>query len=215
VAIVTISLAACRSHGDDSASVAPARTAEIAPQATPSSIPSSRPPAQAAPIAKAAESTDATTPAQSVDFDNDFEFGEFDAGVADAAALHSTPMHYAEYVNPRFGFGVDAPTVFRAMEEPINGDGQQWRLGNLAVMTASGMNAIDDEDVICPNSVDVVFRKATKTSCFATGVKDGFIYWQRNVVSRGAIFSLRFQYAAELKAAMDPIVSHVNASWRH
>ena len=148
VAIIALSLAACRSHGDDSASVAPAQTVEIARQTTPSSIPPSRAPAQATPIAKAEESTDAAMLAESVEFDNDFEYGEFDAGAADAAALHSTPMHYAEYVNPRFGFGVDAPTAFRAMEEPINGDGQQWRLGNLAVMSASGMNAIEDEDVI-------------------------------------------------------------------
>jgi hypothetical protein len=64
-----------------------------------------------------------------------------DAGTSDGAPLRAGTAKYAPYANARFGFSVDVPTALRAMPEPMNGDGLQWRLGNMVAITASGMNA--------------------------------------------------------------------------
>jgi hypothetical protein len=149
------------------------------------------------------------------ELEDDFVHEEsFDAGVADRGALARAPIRHTGYGNPRFGFHLEVPTVFRPMREPDNGDGRQWRLGHLVAMTASGMYApSEDYSPECANSPHVTAHQESKFACFATGQLKGFVHWERQVVARGVIFSLRFQYVEELKIAMDPIVAHVNASW--
>jgi hypothetical protein len=106
------------------------------------------------------------------------------------------------------------PAVFEAMPEPVMQNGREWRLGHLAVIEAAALNRVEDEPVFCPSSAHVTARTATKDTCFKTGKANGTIYWQRAVASRGVVFSLSIQYVEALKAAMDPIVARVNASWR-
>jgi hypothetical protein len=60
----------------------------------------------------------------------------------------------------------------------------------------------------------VTARKETKTSCWATGKRNGFIFWERSVFSRGVLYTLRFQYAESLEATAGPLVTHVNRSWK-
>lgn len=158
-----------------------------------------------------------------VDFEDEFTYGSAGeqpsghrARRADPSVL-AGPIRYRSYGNERFDFSLEVPVALEAMEAPENGDGQQWRLGSLLAMTASGSNW-DDEILkvsdVCPSSSHVTWRKQSNSSCIATGKAKGFIYWQRSVVAHGVMFSLRFQYVESLKAKMDPIVAHVNASWR-
>jgi hypothetical protein len=148
-----------------------------------------------------------------IDFEDQFEYGEFDAGVGDATALTKKPG-FDSYTNTRFGFALDVPRALTAMPAPENNDGLQWRLGNLIAMTASGMNWMDIDGVMCASSKHVVAHQESKSACFSTGKRDGYIFWERHVISHEVDFSLRFQYAESLKSAMDPIVRHVNASWQ-
>jgi hypothetical protein len=149
------------------------------------------------------------------DFEDESDYGEYDAGKADPSMLTKKPG-FDSYANPRFGFSLDVPRALAAMPPPDNGDGQQWRLGNSIVMTASGMNWVPEYgNAMCASSKNVVAHQESKSACFSTGKRDGIIYWERHVVAREIDFSLRFQYAESLKSAMDPIVTHVNASWLH
>jgi hypothetical protein len=147
------------------------------------------------------------------DFEDLFHYGDFDAGAGDPALL-STKSAYVTYRNARFDFQVEVPRAFTAMPEPTNGDGLQWRLGNLVAMTASGMHAIPDVPLGCASSSHVTAHKETKDTCWATGVRDGYIFWQRYVVKNDVMYSLHLQYSQSLRAQMDPIVTHVNASWK-
>lgn len=170
-----------------------------------------------------AQADDASAPApETHDFEDMFEYGgsgysrSYDAGSAEPSALTAKPG-YDRYVNPRFGFAVDVPKSLVAMPPPDNGDGQQYRLGGLVVMTASGMHAIEELSIheLCASSPNVSARKETKTSCWATGKRDGTIYWERVVIAHEVIYSLRFQYVESLKTEMDPVVTHVNESWSY
>jgi len=162
----------------------------------------------------AAPATRAVEPAADAgevrDFADQFLYGEIDAGPGDPARLARTA--YVSYWNPRFHFAVDVPTSFTAMPEPTNGDGMQWRLGALAAMTASGTYGLD-VPISCPNSTNVTKHRSGKNTCWATGKKDGFVFWEHTVRKGDIDYSLRFQYAESLKEVMDPIVEHVSASW--
>jgi hypothetical protein len=145
-----------------------------------------------------------------IDFED--QLSEDDAGSADPSTLPSKPK-YARYRNGRFGFSLDVPTAFVADEPPFNGDGQRWRIPGLVAVVSSGFPAIPELGPSCPNSKHVLARSETSTSCWATGKRDGFIFWERSVIAAGVDYSLRFQYVESLKEQMDPIVTHVNKSW--
>ena len=147
------------------------------------------------------------------DFEDQFVYGSHDAGRGDPALLGTKPG-YVPYANARFGFSLDVPRALTAMPEPTNGEGLQWRLGDRSAMTASGMHALDDLPPTCASSRNVTAHTTSANGCWATGKRDGFIFWERVVVAHGTMYSLRMQYAESLKAQMDPVVLHVNASWK-
>lgn len=212
---LSVAMAACRSGctaATDGVTVA-ASDAGGSPSASSSAIQAP------SPAPAVARELDAEHP---VDFEDQFSYcsedpecAGFPKGNADPSALTAGPTRYGRYENGRFGFGLDVPTAFAEMPEPVNGDGQQWRIGKVVAMTASGMNwPFDDELGACPSSRSVIARRTTKTSCFATGKANGFIFWERSEIAHGVLYSVRFQYVDSLKTAMDPVVTHVNASWR-
>jgi hypothetical protein len=182
--------------------------------ATPSAAPLPR---ASAPISSASARA-SSEPGSETDFEDEFEYGSADPsltahGTADPRALDGD-VGYESYGNGRFGFALDVPRAFRAMPEPTNGDGLQWRLGGDAVLTASGMYAMGDSPFVCARSKNVTAHSETKRTCWSTGKRDGFIYWERARLERGVIYLLRFQYRESLKDRMAPIVEHVNASWK-
>jgi hypothetical protein len=190
------------SHENPRPSAAPsAPTARVTPAVTPA-VPSSPP-----------SSPPFALPEPARDFEDQFTYGTIDAGAGDSRLLATRP-EYERYGNPRFGFWLDAPKTLVAMEAPTNGDGQQWRLGKRVAMTASGMYSPYDGAPECASSANVTGHRETKNMCWATGKRGGYIFWERSIVKNGVLFSLRFQYEDSLKEAMDPIVGHVNASWK-
>lgn len=162
----------------------------------------------AGPASSAAEPAPDAGPVH--DFEDQFRYGQIDAGPGDRAGL--VKPAYVSYANPRFQFALDVPATFTPMPEPTNGDGMQWRLGSLVAMTASGMHGLD-LPLSCPNSKNVTKHRSGKNTCWATGKKDGFVFWVHIVRKEDVDYSLRFQYAESVKEAMDPIVEHVSASW--
>jgi hypothetical protein len=162
--------------------------------------------------ASAAPVADVPAPPHVYDFEDERGYGLLDAGAGDPSSL-KTRLGYASYRNGRFGFVLDVPRALDAVEPPTNGDGQQWRLGRFVILTASGISW-PEPGPMCPSSANVVAHTETATTCWATGTRDGYIFWYKAVVAHGVQYSLRFQYKQELKTAMDPIVTHVNASWR-
>jgi hypothetical protein len=199
LALAPLSLVACTK-----ASPAPPDAGDFRDAPTATSTPT---------VAAPATGTAAEPPAVDPnDFEDELAYGGYDAGAGDPSLLTKKPG-YESYDNPRFGFSVDVPKALTAMPEPDNGDGMQWRLGNLVVMTASGMHYEPELGLSCPTSKNVTAHGAKKASCWATGKRDGVIYWHKEVVARQTLFSLRFQYSESLKAQMDAIVTHANASW--
>lgn len=77
------------------------------------------------------------------------------------------------------------------------------------------MNASEDVPLACANSKNVTGHSETKRACWATGMRSGFIYWERQRLDHDVVYSLRFQYRESLKDRMAPIVEHVNASWKN
>lgn len=180
----------------------------------PSAAAPTRPVDASAAAASPSSTSSRTVASPGSDFDDLFAYGAYDAGVGDPAKLTRDAGFHA-YVNARFGFSVDVPNGLTAMPEPDNGDGMQWRLGHLVAMSASGMINVIELRPACARSPNVTAHKETATSCWATGKRDGFIFWERFVVSNEVMYSVRLQYAESLKATMDPIVSRVNASWKY
>ncbi len=203
-------LAACHNRSDQ-----PLVAVDSHPTAAPGPAATGETPNPAGLVPAARPAGTGPAPSAVIDFEDEFAYGgpAADAGVADAGALAASRGRYKRYTNPRFGFHVDVPVPLEPMPEPTNGDGMQWRLGNLVVMTASGMNAIDGVAPTCASSSHVTAHDETATSCFATGKANGFIYWQREKIEDGVLYSLRLQYVEALKETMDPFVVHANASW--
>ncbi len=161
--------------------------------------------------------TSATAGDPAVDFDDLFEYGSADPAMPSGGAVDprvlAGKVAYEPYANGRFAFSLDVPRAFRAMPEPMNGDGLQWRLGRDAAMTASGMYADPEIPLMCARSKNVTAHTQTKRGCWSTGKRGGFIFWQRERLDRQVVYFLEFQYKEGLKDQMAPIVEHVNASW--
>jgi hypothetical protein len=181
--------------------------------------------ASALPVPTESASIPSTPPTASsdhreeIDFEDAFAYGSADPAVAASAALAdpsklASNVTYESYFNDRFGFELDVPRVFRAMPEPTNGDGMQWRMGADVVVTASGMNMSGEDALACANSKNVTAHTEAKRACWSTGKRSGFIYWQRERLEHDVLYSLRFQYRESFKDRMAPIVLHMNASWK-
>jgi hypothetical protein len=168
-------------------------------------VPEPPPSASVAPVASAA--------AFESELEDQFLGANFDAGASDPARLTARPG-YDAYANGRYGYTVDVPLAFVAMPDPMNmnKDGRQWRLGHLAAMSVSGTR--DNLVLKCPHSPDVTTHKETESSCFSTGKRDATTFWEREVITRNALYTLRIQYLDSVKASMEPIVTHINASWQ-
>jgi hypothetical protein len=149
-----------------------------------------------------------------VDFEDQFSYGLVDAGDGDATRLTGV-AGVDRYENPRFGFRLDVPRALTAMPPPENGDGMQWRLGRLVAMTASGMwNGPDHAPPTCAASPNVMGSSRSAASCWATGRRDGYVFWEKSVVKGDVLYSLRFQYVDAVKEAMDSVVAGVTKSWK-
>lgn len=159
--------------------------------------------------AAAPASSDATPSPDVIDFEDQLAG---DASGPDASTVSAKP-NFVRYKNGRFGFSLDVPAPFAADAPPANGDGQRWRIPRLVAVAASGMQAIPEMGPSCANSKHVLAHAENATSCWATGKRDGFIFWERYVVAGGTAYSLRFQYVEALKEKMDPIVTRMNKSW--
>lgn len=224
--ICLLALAGCRRHEQESGRASAAPSAKLSP--TTSVVAS-----VAAPARNTARAAAAPKPARAIarpaapraagveaahDFEDQFDYGSsdgpIDAGLVDPADLAAS-KGFEPYFNERFGFSLEAPKGLVAMPAPENGDGLQWRLGDRVAMTASGMNASPGLAMreYCATSSNVIAHKETANSCWATGTRKGFIFWERNVVVHDVAYSLRFQYAEALKLAMDSVIAHVNRSW--
>ena len=110
-------------------------------------------------------------------------------------------------------YSVDVPRALEKTEDFEDGDGAQWQLGSLVAMRASAMNAPTDFAITCARSANVVAHRETPNMCWASGKRDGYVFWQRTDRTSFGVASLELEYVESLKTAMDPIVTHVNASW--
>jgi hypothetical protein len=195
--VCVLAFCACRSQSTPDAGSSAASASASSAEPEPSSAPSST----------------SFIPVES-DFEDQFLLGKFDAGPSDPMRL-TTKAGYDAYANGRYGYTVDVPRSFEPMPDPTNADGRHWRLGRLAAMTVSGKHASADASVQCPHSPDVTGHGETSVVCWATGKHDGWIFWERMALARGTLYVLQIQYVETLKASMDPVAAHVNASWQY
>lgn len=140
------------------------------------------------------------------------------SSASEAGAPGLPPLAYGRYGNPRFAFWVDVPTFLKASPPPTNGDGQEWTWGARATMTASGMNdAGMTMQELCAGDAKkkgATAHTITATTCWVTGKDAGKVFWERIQLVHDVFYSLRFEYDEPLKDAFDPVVAHVNASWK-
>jgi hypothetical protein len=61
----------------------------------------------------------------------------------------------------------------------------------------------------------VTTKVMNPTMCWISGEDAGKIYWEKTVLANDVFYSLRFEYDETLKDGFDPLVTHVNASWKH
>jgi hypothetical protein len=177
---------------------------------------SSSPTASASEAGASASSTPPSSPAQSANqIATSADVPTSQPPVDDVPALT-----YRPYANARFGFVVDVPTFFRPSRPPTNGDGQEWTWGAHATMTASGMNnaaSLTTQD-LCKDDFakrhGATAKSITATTCFVSGRDAGKIYWEKTRLAGDVIHSLRFAYDESLKQPFDPLLTHVDASWK-
>ncbi len=138
---------------------------------------------------------------------------------ADAAAPPATvPAHVTYTTVHADGFRVDVPTFFEESSTPHDGS---WTWAWESATLGANIDPIDPgatPATMCADKVksfghDLVSSQATKAGCFATGMSGTSILWVREQYRCGQKFSIGFDYDETLKAAFDPIVSHVSASW--
>ncbi|MFO0670163.1 MAG: hypothetical protein U0235_11130 [Polyangiaceae bacterium] len=136
-----------------------------------------------------------------------------------AKASLPSPIAYDRYVNPRFGFGVDVPTFLHAEEPPTNGDGRTFTFGDALELRAWGMYGVEPLDEAWKR--DATQRGVTYKSIQGDGYvvsgtapTDGGsrVFYKRTVVAGDVVMAVELEYAASLKAEMDPVVARVAGS---
>jgi hypothetical protein len=135
------------------------------------------------------------------------------------AAGDVPPLTYRPYTNTRYGFFVDAPTFFKPSPPPTNGDGQEWTWGGRSTMTASAIHNPGSMTMqeMCKEDLErkgTTMKSVSATTCLVSGKDAGKVYWQRTLLSGDVFYSLRLVYDERLKEDFDPLVTHVNASWK-
>jgi hypothetical protein len=132
----------------------------------------------------------------------------------------TAPIHYRPYANGRFAFSVEYPDLFAADPPPENGDGLSWRWGDRAKMSAWGMNnvaggsASEVCDETATEKAGLMGKQFSNDTCFVTGKTSGKIYWEKVKIGPDTLRGLTLEYDEDLKTFFDPIVEHVNATFR-
>jgi hypothetical protein len=129
-----------------------------------------------------------------------------------------TPVTYRHYSGP--AGDVDYPTFFRRSCNPSEGaTGWRWARRASLLAWAHPIERGDGPTSGCHLSLDgdagaVIHREVTKDGCFATALEGTQVHWARERYACGMGSGLEFEYDVALKSAFDPIVTHVNRSWR-
>ncbi len=135
-----------------------------------------------------------------------------------ASSIVPPTVSYAAYTNPRFFFGVEYPTFLTREPPPANGDGQIFKKGEHVTLTVSGIanalhETLDAQFGDASKSAGVTYKKKQSDGYVVSGTEGGKIFYERVLYSKDVIKTLRLEYDAALKSAMDPIVTRVASSF--
>ena len=132
---------------------------------------------------------------------------------------------WATYANPRFGTMADYPADLFTVRDPPpeNGDGQSFRTADgraqLSIYGTRNAEADTPQSYVKKN-VDpqgASYKRVTKRFYIVSGIREGSIFYDRcnfPPVPEGVIDCFSLTYAAQEKAAWDPIVTRLSNSLR-
>jgi hypothetical protein len=137
------------------------------------------------------------------------------AGALSAAALPAN-VTYSTYKNPRYGYTVDAASIFTT-QEPVQGDaGRLWSWGSRAQMSIVSVDgkgrSVTDWFADSKQEAGYISGSLTGSSFFTTGKANGKNFWQKTLLQGGRLYSVRLECDEGDKAFFDPIALHVGES---
>ena len=141
--------------------------------------------------------------------------------VAFLVLVLAPPVTYVPFANARYNFSVDRPTFLTPQRPPDNGDGQEFRAGEIVMRAYGEMNT----DGSTAESVLKSFLKIAKDGKVSLGVatngwyalsysKDGIVHYDKSFVGRDTMRTIEFEYPIAQQARMGPVVTHVVRSFR-
>jgi hypothetical protein len=136
-------------------------------------------------------------------------------------SAHATSL--ATYANARFGYSVSYPADLLIPErEADNGDGRKFhaRRGTAKMSVWGSYNALDQtpEGIIHDYARDCSAGKPTfKTAkphlaAFSCTTTTGGVIYQKTLIRRDVLTSVRFEYPSAERAVWDPVVQRVSSS---
>lgn len=130
---------------------------------------------------------------------------------------------YGCYTNNRYGYVVAWPKQYLTGQgESDSGDGQIFSSpdGQARLACWAYFNDVLGESIsqayaqaIQEAGAQVSYKHLGKDFFVISGVRDGMIYYRKTLLTHGVQASFELSYAAQLKAAFDPIVKDVARSF--
>jgi hypothetical protein len=124
---------------------------------------------------------------------------------------------YERYVNHKFGFSVDVPTLFVKKAGDADGRGQPFELGSKARLRAWAM--FDNP----PMSVQqlygdwtrrdgVTFKTLAMNTWIVRGREGGHLYYSRSILADNIITTVEITYEPDMAETIEPILARVGPS---
>jgi hypothetical protein len=124
---------------------------------------------------------------------------------------------YERYVNHKYGFSVDVPSVFVKKPGDADGRGQPFELGSRARVRAWAM--FDNPPMTVAQLYGdwtrregVTFKSLVMNTWVVRGRDVGRLYYSRSILADGIICTVEVSYDPELAASFEPILARMGAS---
>jgi hypothetical protein len=124
---------------------------------------------------------------------------------------------YERYVNHKYGFSVDVPTIFVKKPGDADGRGQPFELGARARVRAWAM--IDNPPMTVQQLYGdwtrregVTFKSLTMNTWVVRGKDGARLYYSRSILADGLICTVEVSYDLDLAEVLEPVLARMGAS---
>lgn len=121
---------------------------------------------------------------------------------------------YHSYYNSRFDFHLTYPSFLMAEDESINGDGRRFSMDNDILLIASGINNINNENIIekyRKNDIKSLAYSKLKDNWYIISdyTTDGRIFYQKTVLHNDAFITVELYFPPKYKNEFDIIIKNL------